>query len=435
MAALSWSLKICFLYVSLTSVTCSIDAKNASGPHQVLKNGQTLISDNNRFELGFFNVSSTRDSNRDLWYLGVWYKGIKPLTVVWVANRVNPLSGIGVKLLMNSGGDLLLRDDEGNMVCLARLNQPVARPLLVLLDSGNLVIKDGNNETDKRYAWQSFDFPSDTLLPGMKLGWDLQSNVDRVLTSWRMSEDPCLGDFVFSIKSPNSPQLLLEKNGVIQSRWGPWNGKRFSGTNMKDNPVFRIVYHFSREEVYFLFEMLEDSILLRLVVTSIGAIQFLKWKSTSGAWVPMVTLTKDICDRYGFCGPYGACYADDPDCRCLKGFLANSPHDWRRLDCTDGCRRKNPLNCSDGDGFVKYSGLKLPDNFTVWQGLSFEQCGDYCLKDCTCMAYTSIYIYGYHRDCVVWLDKLVDIRHSTRYGDELYIRMARVELGTYFINY
>lgn len=50
------------------------------------------------------------------------------------------------------------------------------------------------------------------------------------------------------------------------------------------------------------------------------------------------------------------------------------------------------------------------------------------------MAYTSIDIYGNGSECVVWLDKLVDIRDSTHDGDELYIRMARAELGIYFIN-
>ncbi|XP_020553848.1 G-type lectin S-receptor-like serine/threonine-protein kinase At4g27290 [Sesamum indicum] len=428
--ALSWSVEICLLYVFLTSLICT-DAKNTLAPHHVLKNGQTLTSDNKRFEMGFFNVSSRRDtSNRDLKYLGIWYREIKPLTVVWVANRMKPLRGNGVKLLMNSCGHLLLRDDEGNMISVAGLNRPTARPLLVLLDSGNLVIKNGKNHSDKRYAWQSFDFPSDTLLPGMKIGWDIKARMDRLLTSWTTSEDPGYGDFAFRMESPSSPQLLLEKNGVTQSRWGPWNGKRFSGTNMKENPVFRTVYHSSLEGVYFMFEMLDDSILLRLVVNSIGAIQFLKWKSSSQSWVPMVTLNKDICDRYESCGPYGICNAEDPGCRCLKGFLANSPHDWGRLDCTDGCRRKNALNCSGDDGFVKFKGLKLPDNFSVRKGLNPKECGDYCLKECTCMAYTSIDIYGNGSECVVWLDKLVDIRDSTHDGDELYIRMARAELDS-----
>lgn len=338
---------------------------------------------------------------------------------------------------MNSDGDLILEDDQGNVVRLSRLNhqQHLFRSSLVLLDSGNLVLvlEDAKNETDKRCVWQSFDFPSDTLLPGMKLGWDLQAQMNRVLKSWSTSENPFPGDFVFRIESHESPQLLLEQNGATGSRWGPWNGKRFSGTttNIQDNPVFRTVYHYSSEEVYFTFEMVDHSVLLRLVVTSFGAVQFLKWRSSSGTWVPMMTLNKDVCDRYGSCGPYGICYADDPGCHCLKGFVANSPHDWRSLDCTDGCRRNHALNCSsNGDGFVKYTGIKLPDKFTVWPGLSSKECEDHCFKECNCMAYANVDIYGNGRDCVVWLDKLIDVRYSGRDGDELYVRTARVDLGT-----
>ncbi|KAK6124444.1 hypothetical protein DH2020_041821 [Rehmannia glutinosa] len=361
-------------------------------------------------------------------YLGIWYRGITPLTVVWVANRDKPLRGNGAKLFMNPGGNLLLRDDEGNMIPLTRLNQAVDEPLMVLLDSGNLVIKAGENGN----VWESFNFPSDTLLPGMKLGWELKTGLNRVLTSWKTLEDPIYGDFVFGFESPTSPQLLLEKNGLTQSRWGPWNGKRFSGINMKDNnPVFKTVYHFGETEVYFTFEMLDESVLLRLVVNSMGAVQFLKWKSSSNVWVPMVTLNKDVCDRYGSCGPYGICYADEPGCRCLNGFIENSPYDWRRLDCLDGCRRANALNCSDRDGFVKHGRVKLPDNFTVWKGLSAEKCGDSCLEECSCMAYTNIDIYGNGiSECVVWLDQLIDLRDSGHDGDELYIRMARVDIET-----
>ncbi|KAL3627604.1 hypothetical protein CASFOL_028967 [Castilleja foliolosa] len=413
------------LFLSLTSlIITTIDAKNTLTPPQSLNHGQTLISDNNRFELGFFNASSTRDPTQNSLYLGIWYKQIKPLTVVWVANRLTPLRGDHhVNLIINLNGHLLLHDDQGNIIPFAKPDRPVRKPSLVLLDSGNLVVK----ENDKKYIWQSFDYPTDTLLPGMKLGRVGNSNPTRFLTSWRNSEDPSDGDFVFSVDSDkSSDQLLLEKNGLIQSRWGPWDGKKISGTDMKNNnnTVFRIVYYYGPDEVYFSFEMLDDKILLRMVVSPAGTVQFLKWEVGSGAWVPMVTLNKDVCDRYGSCGPYGVCYANGPSCRCLEGFEENLPYDWRA-----GCRRRNVLNCSDGDHFVRYGSLKLPDKFRVWRGLGSEQCGDSCLKACACMAYTIIDIYGKGNECVVWLDQLFDLRDSSPDGDEIYIRMARSELG------
>lgn len=45
--------------------------------------------------------------------------------------------------------------------------------VLQLLDSGKLILEDKTGTNSDVYLWQSFDYPSDALLSGMKLGWDL----------------------------------------------------------------------------------------------------------------------------------------------------------------------------------------------------------------------------------------------------------------------
>ena len=55
-----------------------------------------------------------------------------------------------------------------------------------LLDSGNLVLRNGNSDI----LWESFDYPTDTLLPGMKLGYDKRAGKTWSLVSWRSTEDP-----------------------------------------------------------------------------------------------------------------------------------------------------------------------------------------------------------------------------------------------------
>ncbi|KAL3639892.1 hypothetical protein CASFOL_014860 [Castilleja foliolosa] len=49
-------------------------------------NGETIVSSNGAFELGFF--SKENSSNR---YMGIWYKQITVQTIVWVANRDYPI--------------------------------------------------------------------------------------------------------------------------------------------------------------------------------------------------------------------------------------------------------------------------------------------------------------------------------------------------------
>lgn len=147
----------------------------------------------------------------------------------------------------------------------------------------------------------------------------------------------------------------------------------------------------------------------------------------------MVTLQRDSCDRYESCGPYGNCYADDPNCRCLRGFTPKSPESWRLIDWSDGCVRKRGLDCQNGDGFVKYDRMKLPDNSHLVTNrnfsLSLEECEAECLKNCSCMAYTKIDIHGNGGDCVMWFGDLVDMKYFPNGGSNLYIRMAQAELG------
>ncbi|KAL8529110.1 hypothetical protein ACS0TY_006541 [Phlomoides rotata] len=53
---------------------------------QSIRDGETLVSSGDIFELGFFNPRNSTN-----WYLGIWYKNMPDRTVVWVANRESPL--------------------------------------------------------------------------------------------------------------------------------------------------------------------------------------------------------------------------------------------------------------------------------------------------------------------------------------------------------
>lgn len=60
--------------------------------NQTITDGESIVSKSGKFELGFFSPGNSK--NR---YLGIWFKKIIPRTVIWVANRANPInSTIGV---------------------------------------------------------------------------------------------------------------------------------------------------------------------------------------------------------------------------------------------------------------------------------------------------------------------------------------------------
>jgi len=116
---------------------------------QSLVNGQTLVSAQGTFVLGFF-------SNGDSSYLGIWYNYLKPQTIVWVANRDTPIKGgNGSVFISTSSLDLL--DRRGNKV-LSSGTLNTNSPQAFLLDSGNLIINDSASENPNP-LWQGFDQP------------------------------------------------------------------------------------------------------------------------------------------------------------------------------------------------------------------------------------------------------------------------------------
>uniref|UniRef100_A0A7C9AG60 Bulb-type lectin domain-containing protein n=1 Tax=Opuntia streptacantha TaxID=393608 RepID=A0A7C9AG60_OPUST len=146
---------------------------------------QTLISAEGKFELGFFSPA-----NSNKYYVGIWYKDIPASdSIVWVANRDAPSSTDSCTLQLRSDGNLFILENGSNILWSTNLSQ-VENPALQLLDSGNLVIREADDENSDHYIWQSFDYPTDTLLPGQKLGRNLKTRGTQFIASSSHLESP-----------------------------------------------------------------------------------------------------------------------------------------------------------------------------------------------------------------------------------------------------
>ncbi|PON32135.1 Bulb-type lectin domain containing protein [Parasponia andersonii] len=75
-------------------------------------------------------------------------------------------------------------------------NSSAKNPSLELLDSGNLVVKDGISGS---YVWQSFDHSCDTQRADMKLGWDFVTGQNWYLASWNSLQDPSIGNYTYKV--------------------------------------------------------------------------------------------------------------------------------------------------------------------------------------------------------------------------------------------
>ncbi|XP_031264661.1 G-type lectin S-receptor-like serine/threonine-protein kinase At4g27290 [Pistacia vera] len=411
----------CFLISFLAKYSIAIDTIN---PKQSINGSQTIVSSGQKFELGFFTPGNANDQ-----YLGIWYKHIPVQTVVWVANRNKPLRNSSGILTFRKDGMLVILNQEGDVIWSSSSSRTTKSPVAQLLDTGNFVLKDLADGKVENYVWQSFDYPSDTLLPGMKLGWNLKTGLNRYLTSWKSSDDPSFGNYSYGLNSGGLPQFVLSRGSTVLFRSGPWCGTQFSGAPAPIvNPIFTPLFVSNANEVYYAFEVTKN-INSRFLLSHSGVVQHLSWNERLG-WYQLFTVQEDRCDNYGLCGSYGYCNIDkSPNCDCLKGFIPRSPQDWKMLDWSRGCVRKDPNVCR-GDRFLKITGLKLPDamQFRVKVNMTIEDCEAECLKKCSCVAYAQLGSSGAGKGCVIWFGDLIDIKQVAEYGQDLNIRVSASEV-------
>lgn len=427
MGTLPFTYSLVFFFFFQISI--AVDSITSS---QTFTDGKTLISKEGSFELGFFSPGSSNSR-----YLGIWYKKI-PDTVVWVANRLNPINDSSGILTINGRGNVLLLNRNKTVVWSTNSSKRYSQnPVLQLLDSGNLVLRDEKDGDPEKYLWQSFDYPSDTLLPDMKVGWDSKTGLNRRLSSWKSSDDPSPGHLVWGIQLNNYAEAVLWRGSKLFYRTGPSNGLGVSGSpDLKPNPVFNFTIVDNENEHYFMYTLKNESVISRLTLNqSHDVFQRMTWIESEKAWRIYATSPNDLCDAYGLCGAHGNCIiTDSPVCQCLKGFKPKSQEKWELMDWSEGCVRSEPLRCQEGkskDGFVKFSGLKVPDTTHSWlnESMNLKECRVKCLNNCSCMAYTNSNIRGRGSGCAMWFGDLIDIRQFQDGGQDLYIRMAASQLG------
>ncbi|XP_029128480.1 G-type lectin S-receptor-like serine/threonine-protein kinase At4g27290 isoform X2 [Cajanus cajan] len=413
------------LFFFFSQVSYATDTITHSQP---LSDGSTLVSKDGTFELGFFTPGSS--TNR---YVGIWFKNIQTRTIVWVANRNNPTKDKSSTLSLTEEGNLVLLNINRSLVWSTNTTskEPVSSLVVQLLDSGNLVIRDGSNDkNEESFLWESFDHPCDTLLQGMKLGWNLKTGLNRFLTAWKNWDDPSSGDFTSGVKLGTNPELAIWKGSVEYYRSGPWNGIFSSGVfGFSPNPLFEYKYVQNEDEVYVRYTLKNSSVVSIIVLNqTLYLRQRITWIPHTRTWSVYQSLPQDSCDVYNVCGAYGSCMINgSPVCQCLEGFKPKSVQNWNAMDWTQGCVHKEPWSCGvkNKDGFRRFVGMKMPDTTHSWinTSMTLEDCKAKCLNICSCTAYANLDTSGGGSGCSIWFGDLVDLRVSES-GQDLYVRMA-----------
>lgn len=415
----------CVLILSSAADTIPID--------QPLTDGNTITSSGGNFVLGFFSPTPTSSKR----YLGIWFNKVSTQTVVWVANRDTPLNDKNGMLNLTRQGNLTLVNGSGAVVWSSNATRGLQtpNPIAQLLDSGNLVVRDDLNKED--YAWQSFDYPGDTALPGVKIGIDLKTDFRRSLWSWKSRTDPSKGEFSFIFDPRGFPQPFLMNGSIERFRGGAWNGQSFANSpSLLPSPAYKYIFAFDSEKIYFTYELYDSSTIAKVVMQLNGFLELSTWNNQTQNWDNFGSAPADNCDIYAQCHAYGLCNSgNSPICRCLDRFEPKDPTEWARGNWSGGCVRKTTIsNCQKEVKFFKYSGIKLPDTRFSWydKGVTLNACEQLCLRNCSCVAYAKLDTTGKNEDCLLWFDELMDIREFGASGQDIYIKFdsSETEIGT-----
>ncbi|KAF5182995.1 G-type lectin S-receptor-like serine/threonine-protein kinase [Thalictrum thalictroides] len=271
-----------------------------------------------------------------------------------------------------------------------------------MLDNyGNLVLRRTRPPSSADVIWQSFDYPTDTILPGAKIGYNRITKKRQSLTSWRSPNDPAKG--LYSVQlDPDEDVFFIKSNPNGNRSWssGAWNGKLFSLVP-EMILVFDLNYRYVKNvnESYFTYTVSNSSIPFRLVMNLSGQIQHLKWPESSQSWNLFWSQPiQQPCESYSYCGPFSVCDEKNvPLCRCLNGFIPQSPKDWNVSVFDNGCVRINNFQCKDKVEILQdYQQLGF-FNGQLYDAIeTADECKNFCLDDCSCNA------YAFNSSCLLW---------------------------------
>ncbi|KAK7362973.1 hypothetical protein VNO77_05098 [Canavalia gladiata] len=397
--------------------------------------GDTLVSEGLKFEMGFFGFGNS--SSR---YVGIWYHNVPSSAYVWVANREKPIKGRGGAITIKNDGNLAVLDAERNEVWSSNVSIPMKDSEAVLHDDGNLVLS--NTDTNKD-VWQSFEDPTDTYLPGMKVPASAGMRNAPSFRSWKSRTDPSPGNFTMGVVSEeSSPQIVVWEREKRRWRSGYWDGRIFTGvSNMTGSYLQGFTLNRDEKGVrYFIYNLLNRNDKVRFQIGWDGYERRFIWNEDKKQWTMTQSEPYNRCELYNFCGNFAVCdLSNSPMCSCMQGFEPMHRDEWNSGNWSRGCKRMTPLKAErvngsgtevsvGEDGFLVQRCMKLPDFarlVNVDAVVDNEECEHNCLQNSSCTAYA----YTIGIGCMIWYGELIDVQHFENLGNVLNIRLADSDLG------
>lgn len=342
------------------------------------------------FAIALAKISKSENSGQEILSFG---------RLIWVANRNKPV-GNNATLELLQDGDLVLKDADGILIwSTGTSNMSVAG--MKMMETGNLVLYNNENKV----VWESFDYPTDALLPGQKL------KAGRKLVASVSGNNWSEGSFYLSVTShglfafynADVPQLYFNFSAPAMVESIELNYNTSSSISLSwssdPNPVFT--------------SPLDDANMSYMKFAPDGHLMIYddnKYESFDA-----LSDVLDTCDYPTACGNYGLCsYAG---CSCPKGFALDNVTDARGRT---GCLEINSTTCLNlqSQYLLPYENVyhftySDPDA-AVLKGTDIENCKEACLKNCSCKVALFQYLNLSYGNCFFPSPVLTLIHGRTR---------------------
>ncbi|KAL8495924.1 hypothetical protein ACS0TY_019878 [Phlomoides rotata] len=378
------------VFITASSVFCVESSINLGSFLDARENGSSWVSASGEFAFGF-RPQPPVDHHQVLYLLAIWFEKLPEKTIVWSKNRY-PVPQES-RIQVTEQGQLILSDPWGKEIWRAPIGNGISTGAS-MLDSGNFVLEYGNTS-----LWESFAYPTDTMLPGQRLnkGGNITCRVSetnytegRFMLTMKGDGNLAIYPLYMPTEYLDSPlwasntagvadtdsQLIFDTSGYLYIQQG-----NETSTNVTKKEL-------GSQQGFYYMARLDFEGVLRLYIRARARINLL-----ASLWTPIQTVPEDICDApYGNRGP-GACGYNSicvstngrPDCFCPQGYSLSNPHD-SRSDCLPDFQMPS---CHHNDYshtyFVELNSTNWPGgDYDIQDMANKDMCKQSCLRDCNC---------------------------------------------------
>ncbi|KAK0584353.1 hypothetical protein LWI29_011811 [Acer saccharum] len=336
-------------------------------PNPSVKSFQALLNDSTgTFSFGFLRVNSKQ--------LAIAVVHVPSLETLWLANPTQ-LAPWSDHTQLFFDGSLVISGPHTRVFW----STGTQGDRVVLLDSSNLQIQKLDDSAS--FVWQSFDFPTNTLVENQNFSSKMSLVSSNELYSMRLGYN-FIG--LYAAFNEKSEQIYLRhtameaKADIVEGK-GPIYARvdsdGFLGMYQVGNPIGVDLQPFTSYQ-----KNISGFLLVRLEPD--GNLKGYYWDGSN--WVLIYQAISNTCELPSPCGSYGLCTSGS-GCSCLdnktdassgKCFSPSSGGDF----CSDDVEKENDFTV------LRRNGVDLPFKELMRYEItpSLEQCEGYCKNNCSC---------------------------------------------------